>query len=219
MAAGSITKIERQQKNRHRYSIFLDGEFAFGIGEDILHSRHLINGQILTEQDVADLLVEDERKLAKMQAFRYLTVRDHSETELAGKLRQKGFSATTIQWVLADLRRLHFLNDTEFAALFARNRLAQRPIGRRQLEYELKQKGISSALLTETLDKIYSETNEETLVRQLAAKRLLILKGQPPLKVRKKLADFLLRRGFEWEVVKQVLAELIVAGEDNGYFG
>jgi len=216
LSAGTITRIEPQRKNRHRYSIFLDDEFAFGISEEILHRLHLIEGQILGERDLTDLLVEDERQLAKTQALRYLAVRDHSENELAVKLKQKGFSTATSQWVLAELKRLHFLNDAAFAELFARNRLAQRPCGRRQLEYELRQKGIAVALLNVTLDQVYSDTSEESLARQLARKKLSTLKGQSHLTIRKKLADFLLRRGFEWELVNQVLSELATVNDRDG---
>ncbi|HHM23847.1 MAG TPA: hypothetical protein ENJ23_02270, partial [Bacteroidetes bacterium] len=95
-----ITGIERQKRNRDRFSVYLDGEFAFGLDGELLFDYGLQEGQELSEQQILELQREDERKRIKIQAFRYLANRDHSERELTTKLRKKGFSSEAIEWVL-----------------------------------------------------------------------------------------------------------------------
>ena len=84
-----ITKIEQQKKRKNRYSIFVDGEYSFSVDAEILLQHNLTAGQTVSEKQTAKLLVEDELKRGKIQAFRYLAIRDHSEKELADKLKKK----------------------------------------------------------------------------------------------------------------------------------
>ena len=200
-----ITRIEPQSRNRSRFSIFLDGEFALGIDGELLAERGLKVGDELSEEDVADLLRADEQKRVKLQAFRYLANRDHSEKELATKLRRKGYSKEAVQWVLDFLRRYQLVNDRAFAAVFARERVIQRPMGRLLLAAELRARGIPGAIIEEVVAEVYARFPEEELAEKLARKKMPSLAHLPPVKARKKLADFLQRRGFGWEVVREVL--------------
>ncbi len=209
-----ITKIERQKRNKERYAIFLDGEFAFGLDGEILALKGLSVGQELSEKEIEELEQEDERKRVKIQAFRYLANRDHSEKELTVKLRRKGFSAAAIAWVLEFLKQYKFVNDRGFADVFAHERLLQKPMGRMLLASELRAKGIAPAIIDEVIRKIYEEYDETELALSAARKKFHSLKNQPANKAKKKLADFLLRRGFGWEIVRSVLGELRF-DEDN----
>lgn len=204
---GKITKIERQQKRKNRYSIFVDGEYSFSVDAEILLQHNLTAGQAVSEKQIEELLEEDELKRVKIQAFRYLANRDHSEKELADKLKKKAFSEPVIRDVITDLKQKHFLNDSAFAEIFARNRLIQKPVGRRQLRFDLLKKGISETILDETLTAVYEEFNESELARRLAEKKMKLLQNQEYQKAKKKVADFLLRRGFDWEIVRQILEE------------
>ena len=204
---GKITKIERQQKRKNCYSIFVDGEYSFSVDAEILLQHNLTAGQTVSEKQIEELLEEDELKKVKIQAFRYLANRDHSEKELADKLKKKSFSEPVIRNVITDLKQKHFLNDTAFAEIFARNRLIQKPVGRRQLRFDLLKKGISEAILDEKMTAVYEELNESELARWLDEKKMKLLHNHEPEKAKKKLADFLLRRSFDWEIVRQILEE------------
>jgi len=203
-----ITRIEPQSRNRSRFSIFLDGEFALGVDGELLAERGLKEGDTLTEEEVEALRQADERKRIKLQAYRYLANRDHSEKELATKLRKKGYSREAIAWVLEFLRQYNLVNDRAFASVFARERVLQKPMGRRLLTAELRSRGISDTIIDEVVSAVFSEWPESELARQLAEKKARSLRELPPAKARKRLADFLLRRGFSWETVREVLAEL-----------
>ena len=206
---GKITQIEKQKKNSSRYSIFIEGKYAFGLDAELLAKYNLIVGQFISAKEAFDLHSEDERRKGKIAALRILSRRDHSEKELQNKLIQKGYSENTVHWVLSDLRGKQFLNDQTFAEHFAKNRLIEHPSGKRQIAYELKKKGIADWLIEQTIEKTYSEFNEIDLARQLALKKAKSLENQPVLKKKKKIGDFLLRRAFEWETVKEILNEVL----------
>jgi regulatory protein len=206
---GKITRIEKQKKNSSRYSIYIDGKFAFGLDAELLAKYNLISGQFISAKEALDFHGEDERRKGKIAALRILSRRDHSEKELQNKLIRKGYSEGTVQWVLSDLREKQFLNDQTFAEHFAKNRLIEHPSGRRQIAYELKKKGIPDSLIEKTIEKTYSKCDETDLARQLVLKKAKSLENQPVLKKKKKIGDFLIRRGFEWETVKEILDEVL----------
>ncbi len=203
-----ITKIERQENNRQRLSIYLDGEFAFGLNDEIVLKHNINVNQTLHEDQIEDLLSEDEKKRAKQKAFSYLARRDHSEKELSDKLRGKGFREPIIIGLIEDLKQSQLINDGTFSRQFARNKIIQKSIGRRELAFSLKQKGISKDILEATLEEVYSEYDEKELALRLANQKLKTIKNIEPIKVKKRISDFLFRRGFNWEIVEQVFEEI-----------
>ena len=203
-----ITKIERQENNRQRLSIYLDGEFAFGLIDEIVLKHNINVNQTLQEDQIEDLLSEDEKKRAKQKAFSYLARRDHSEKELSDKLRRKGFREPIIIGLIEDLKQSQFINDGTFSRQFARNKIIQKPVGRRELAFSLKQKGISKDILEATLEEVYLEYDEKELALRLANQKLKTIKNIEPIKVKKRISDFLFRRGFNWEIVEQVFEEI-----------
>ena len=203
-----ITKIERQENNRQRFSIYLDGEFAFGLNDETVLKHNINVNQTLQEDQIEDLLFEDEKKRAKQKAFSYLARRDYSEKELSDRLKRKGFREPIIIGLIEDLKQSQFINDGTFSRQFARNKIIQKPVGRRDLAFSLKQKGISEDILEATLDEIYTEYDEKELALCLAKQKLKTIKNQVPIKVKKRIGDFLFRRGFNWEIVEQVFEEI-----------
>jgi len=203
-----ITKIERQDNNRQRVSIYLNGDFAFGLDEEILLNRNLIVDRALTEKQIDELLSEDEKRRAKQKAFHYLAWRDHSKKELSEKLKRNGFHRETINSLIEDLVESKYLNDGSFARQFAKNKIIQKSVGRREMAFSLKKKGISEDILEKTLEEVYSEFDEEELAIELAKKKMKTINRIEPIKVKKRISDLLFRRGFNWEIIEKVFEEM-----------
>ena len=200
-----ITQIQLQEKRKDRFSIFLDTEFAFGLHQDVLLKSGIAKGDALSEEEIEAILELEERRSAKEKAFRLLAVRPRSKKELNDRLKRAGFSQNDIDWVLNDLVRLKLVNDSEFAVLFARNRMATKPCGRFLLQKELQQKGIADSDIARAISAAYEEQKEYDIARQIAAqnKKKQIRLNED--KARKRVADFLMRRGFSWDIVTQIL--------------
>ena len=79
----------------------------------------------------------------------------------------------TVESVVGRLREYGYLNDAAFAETYARLRQENEKHGVRRVKQDLMQKGVPDALITETLDARYGQTDEEALAREhLARKRL-----------------------------------------------
>lgn len=185
--------------------VFLDNDFSFCLTAAILVKTGLKPGDKLRQRDVDELLRQQERHRLKEKAYQLLAIRAHSERELQQKLTQKGFGRDLIESVMADLRDQRLLDDREFASGYARSRLLTKPMGMKLLRQELWQKGISDEVIGQTLREVYSEKNPEEIARELVIKRQPRYSHLETTQKRKRLQDLLLRRGFEWDLINEIV--------------
>ena len=143
--------------------------------------------------------------MAKEKALKLLAVRPRSEKELRQKLLQKGFTGKIVFEVISDLKKVDLINDEKFAESWAFSRLANKPMGRFLLKQELFRKGIKKELIEEVIKKSFEDEKEIELAKKLLDKRKKLFQNLEDRKVQKKLSDFLLRRGFSYEIVNKVM--------------
>jgi len=194
-----ITAISIQKKNPNRVNIYLDGEFAFGVAR--ITAAWLKNGDELSDEKIARLLAEDTREWAYQQALLYLSYRVRSEKEIRQNLQKHEIAEDVIEETLERLRKAGLANDNEFAQTWVENRSTFRPRSRRVLAMELHQKGLDD----ETVHSAVSGVNEDALAYEAAQKRLGRLKGLEWNDFRKKLSEFLARRGFPYSVIAPIV--------------
>lgn len=160
---------------------------------------------------------ERNYKSALTKAYQLLSYRSRSEKELREALQKSGFEEETVAAVLAECKRQRYLDDAGFARAFIQNRIRNRPMGRERLALELRQKGIDPETLQAALDEVFTADTVVALADQLAGKQRKKLTTLPPRKAQQKLADFLRRRGFDWETIQttQLWKELIGRNNDE----
>ncbi|MBN1559218.1 RecX family transcriptional regulator [candidate division KSB1 bacterium] len=199
-----ITDIEPQEKRKYRFSIFLNGEFAFGIHQDVLLQSGIAKGDALSQEKIEHILELERRRSAKEKAYRLLAVRPRSEKEMRDRLARSGYTAKDLAWVIEELLRLKLINDVEFAIAFARNRMIGRPCGRYMLRQELQQKGIDDSSIDRAIAEAYKERDEYHVAWQIAAQNKKKQMRLDEDKARKRVGDFLMRRGFGWDIVNDI---------------
>ncbi len=204
---GTVTAIEVQKHASTRYSIFLDEEFAFGIGRDLLLESGIAKGEYLDQDRLDDILARDATDRAVSAAMRALEQRMQTSKELRTRLQRKGFAPERIDAALVKLAGYGYLNDERFAELWIENRLAHRPRGKRMLEQELRQKGIDRQIVDETVSSM--EIDDHTAALELATKKLRSVHGLPLDEQKKKLTGVLARKGFDYGVIRTTLETLL----------
>ncbi len=108
---------------------------------------------------------------AKQRAYRLLSMRPHSQKELENKLRDKGFPAPIIKEALEKLRDLKYLNDASFAMQWARNLAVNKLWGNRKISADLREKGISDRLISDSVASARYELSEEEAIEILIKKK------------------------------------------------
>ncbi len=199
---GRITRLRALKSGR--VAVYLDGRRAFTLTG--IEATRLQVGQSLSDEEIARLLARDLQERAHEIALRFLSYRPRSEREVADHLRRKGFDAQTVEAVLERLRRVGLVDDRAFARFWVENRAAFRPRGRTALRAELRRKGVPPAIIQEVLAE--ASPDERALALRLARERARRLRGLDPRTLRRRLAGYLLRRGFDGELVMEVLQAL-----------
>jgi regulatory protein len=197
-----ITALEVQKRNPNRVNVYLDGEFAFGLAR-IVAAWLRVNSE-LDDEKIGKLQAEDARERAIQQALLFLSYRARSESEIRQNLRKHEIPEEVIEHTLDRLRRDGLANDTGFARAWVENRGAFRPRSRRMLAMELRQKGIDEESATAALESI----DDESLAYSAARKRAPRFKDLEWNEYRKKLSEFLARRGFSYSVIVPVVTRI-----------
>jgi len=135
-----------------------------------------------------------------------LTYRPRSEREVRQRFAQRGAPAELIDAAVSRLRETGLVDDTAFAQAWVDSRRRASPRGDRLLRQELAGKGVARDVIAETLEG--GEPDALALAQAAAAKKARSLAGQPEPAFSRKLTDFLLRRGFDYEVVAEVVRSL-----------
>jgi len=204
------------QRRRGRFSIFVDDEFVVGVGEKVVADLKLAVGRSITAGELSRVARAEEVRKATEASLRLLEVRPRSQKEIVTRLRQKGYEEEIAGEALAALSRWGLLDDSAFAEQWVQSRTRSRPGGVRKLKSELFQKGIAKETIEEAVASI-SEDDEVALARQALAKKLRPLPSDRDARREeyRRLAGFLQRRGFGWDIAKKALAESFSMGSDE----
>ena len=150
---------------------------------------------------------------AKRYAFRLLGYRGRSERELRERLGKKGFPEEEISRTLADLKRSGFIDDAALAGHLRRQALEQKHLGYAAARQFMRRRGLPRDVVDDALG--YDEETELVNARKLLDKKCRTMGNYLTEKDRKRLYDFLARRGFAGSVIGKALRELTFCeGED-----
>ena len=150
------------------------------------------------------------------RALKLLSYKPRSVAEMRGRLNEKDWAeAQVVEQVIARLSELGYLDDEQFAARYADARLTVKPLGRTRLRRDLQRRKVSAQVVEQALDQAYEDHSEEELIARAIAKRTR-LKGAPATREEaKKLFDYLIRRGFSYDLVMRKVREASTQSQIN----
>jgi regulatory protein len=144
-------------------------------------------------------------------AIRYVSFRPRSVKELTDFLnkkltRWKQPGAGLLAKVISRMEDLGYADDAKFAAWWVDQRTNFKPKGNRYIQMELRGKGVPEAVIVTTLASRGS-VSLLGAARQAVAKKMPIWSKLPVLARKKKLYDYLGRRGFDYEIIRKLIDE------------
>ncbi|MGB7785600.1 MAG: regulatory protein RecX [Salinimicrobium sp.] len=151
-------------------------------------------------------------KEATLKLMQFCAYRDRSQKEVEDKLIEMRMIPEAREQIIIKLMQEGFLNEERFARSFVRGKFRIKKWGRIRIKQELKLKDISAPIIRLAMEEIDEETYFSTLC-ELAEKKLNLLKEPDKYKLRKKLSDHLLRKGYEANLVFEVTSDLINSEE------
>lgn len=195
----TVTAIKKLQKRTDLYAVFIDGSFYCSLPADVLSARKIAVGSTLSRGDCELLLQQSNLGKVYSRALNYLALRPRSEYEMRVYLHRKNVPDKDIKSVIDKLYGYNYLDDQAFASAWVRSRQLLKKRSNAVLRLELKQKGISDVIIATVLEGAESEAN---VLRELIHKKRRIAR----YKDNKLLEQYLLRQGFRYSLIKEVLA-------------
>lgn len=148
--------------------------------------------------------VKEQDAACYQAAVRLLSHRARSEAEMRQRLKHKQFEPATIERILGRLKESGLLDDEAFARAWSDSRAFGSPRASRVIRLELRSKGIAA----QTAEEAIVGLDDAESAYKAGISRVGRLTKLPPAEARRKLADFLRRRGFNWEIIDQTLKRL-----------
>lgn len=191
-----ITKITGQIKNPDRANIFIDGTYSFSLTLSQVIDNKVKVGLELDEAELNVLKkISDYGKL-KMRTIEWLYIRPRSSQELRMYLKKKNIDTEDSTKLINEISKLGYQDDFRFTTWWVEQRKAKNK-SNRFISNELRSKGIDSGTIADALNDS-GETDEARMINLINKKKLL---QKYPEK--QKLATYLMRQGFSYDVIKQ----------------
>lgn len=207
-----ITKIEIQKKNENRVNVYLNNEYAFSCSKELVYTYNLSSDKLIEMDTLSSIISEDNYIKCKNSALKIIERTYKSEKELFEKLIEKGYDENTIISVVEFLKKYNFLDDVAYTKMYIKDKIKVQ--GKNKIKFALIKKGIAEEVIKQQLEEV-DEVIQVNTAMVLAERKLNVLQKneKDSRKLYKKLADFLMRKGFQWEEIKSILKELLK--EDN----
>ena len=158
--------------------------------------------------------MESQKKQAWITSLKLMAATPKSRSELSKKLRDKGYEESVVSEVLDELERKGLLSDKAFANDIVSRLTHAKPSGKRRISFELKRRGIPTDLREEILTGL-NEGGEAEKAQELAALKWESFKRFPLEKRKKRTYDFLARRGFDFQIIRDVVESLESKQDEN----
>jgi len=177
--------------------VFLDGRFAFSLGAEVVAKENLQVGQEITVDQIESLTGSDQLQRCLEMAYRYLSYRPRSESEIRERMLRRGFAAETIDAAIVRLREQNLLDDEAFAQFWKENRESFNPRSQWLTGLELKRMGVMNDVIEQVVTGMDDDENAYRAAMQKTRR------GAPSdyQSFRRRLGDYLRRRGFKYEVI------------------
>ena len=204
-----ISKIKRIRGKRQLYSVILDNGTTLAVSDGTIGTCGLRTGDDLDDQAIENIKSTEAKTQAKNIAVNYLSYRQRSSKEIIGHLIKKGFERLSAEEVTRELQSAGLVNDLAFAQAFVRDRLKRKPTGAALLRSQLLAKGMSSAQTDAVLANLITPQGQQAAALQAAKRKIQAMRNSRKItddeKQRKRLLDFLLRRGFSFELAQKTI--------------
>jgi regulatory protein len=203
-----ITKIEIQKRNKNRINLYINDEFAFACSAELVYTHSITKGKSVDTDYLKEIIKEDNYIKCKSSALKIIERTHKTESQLISKLFEKGYDEKTVSITVEFLKQYSFIDDEKYIQMYIKDKLKSN--GRNKIKYDLIRKGIIEQKIDEKFICI-DNSIEKQIAFQLAEKKYKLLSKNEKdyRKIRKKIGEFLIRKGYNSNIVSETLNNVI----------
>jgi regulatory protein len=211
----TVTGLHEHPRHRGRFTIEVDGEEVAVVGIEAIADLALQTGKSLTSADRGALETANRRTHLFDKSLDLLAVRARSTRDLRVRLRRASAPESDVEWVLSRLQSLGYLDDSSFARQVAHSRIMNGGTSKRGIVTELYKRGIPREIADEAIEATLADVELDEYAAAVAAaqKRVRSMGQVDPVVRRRRLYAFLARRGYEPDVARRVVRDVLSAVE------
>lgn len=204
-----ITDFEVQKNNEEKMNIYVDGEYKFSMTLDAFLNFKIVKGMEITNDFIEEIKKADSPKLAYLQILTTLKYGMKTEKEMVDKLKSKGFGEDAINEAINKAKQYNYINDEYYIECYIRSKAIPSKWGEQKIISNLYQKGIDVNLVKQKIKEFITEDNNYENALALAQKKLKTIKDTDKNKIKQKINQYLLGRGYKYDVISKVINKLI----------
>jgi len=204
-----VTEIVEINKKKRRIYINYDSAFSLYVGEVF---KYKLKKDLPINKEIYDEIVNVILpKRAKLRAMNLLKDRDFTESSLNRKLKEGYYPEDSIRGAIEYVKNYGYIDDRRYAQNYVNFKSISK--SRYQIKNFLLQKGVDKNLIEEVCDEYYensddNENSEKKLVEKLILKRKIDIINITR-EDKSKLLGYLTRRGFQIDLIKGVIDEIV----------
>ena len=202
-----VVKIKRSTKYSDRIIITFENKKILRVPENVFILDPIKIGDLISLHDIKKYDEKMRLQEARDSAYRLLSYRMRSEGEMRKRLKDKSFLKDEIDTTVSYLKKQNYLNDLEFARTFSQEKVRLKMIGPSLLRAELFKYHIKTILIDEVIDEVYKHNDIYSLITKHLEKKKAVKGKVLENKQKKKLSDYLIRKGFTWGQINEVYAD------------
>ena len=149
-------------------------------------------------------IIDEKEALSK--AERYCAYQERSQQEVRDKLYEWGQYPSAVENIISRLIESNFLNEERFAKAYAIGKFRQKGWGKIKIKLGLKFKRVSEPLIKKALNSINGDEYLKMLTT-IIEKKAPSIREKDPFKRKYKLHQYALSRGFENDLIQDILKE------------
>lgn len=188
--------------DKRRCKVLLEEGFAFALYKGEIRHYGIEAQTELSEEIYQEIQEKILRKRARERALYLLKSADKTEAQIRKKLKEGFYPEEVIEHTLGFLREYRFVDDVRYGEQYIRT--YEHKKSRRQMAFDLQQKGLDRELIRELLEE--NGPDEEQQIRSFLSKKNY-KPGESTAEEYRKLAAALVRKGFSYDNIRHIMRE------------
>lgn len=196
-------------KSKEVFEVVFEDETKLLLNYNIFEKYRVSVDMYFSEDEILEMKYFSDIERAKSRAINYISGKLKTKYEVRLKLKENGFAEDVIDEVLDILEKEEYLNDKVYCEIFIEDKKKLNGYGKNKIKSLLIQKGISKNIFGDFLNEFeYDEEFDNAL--KMGIKKLELLSNEEDnFKKKQKIINYLTYRGFGFDVINDVLKEIL----------
>ncbi|WP_313960986.1 regulatory protein RecX [uncultured Parvimonas sp.] len=196
-------------KSKEVFEVIFEDETKLLLNYNIFEKYKVSVDMDFSEDEILEMKYFSDIERAKSRAINYISGKLKTKYEVRLKLKENGFAEEIIDEVLNILEKEEYLNDKIYCEIFIEDKRKLNGYGKNKIKSLLIQKGISKNIFEDFLDEFEYDEEFDNALKMGIKKLNLLSNEEDKFKKKQKIINYLAYRGFGFDVINDVLKEIL----------